>query len=97
MTFGRVRLDHKGIGQVMRSAEVEAAVTEASEQVGAALEMSGRPVEVEINPALPGSGIRDGRPIGRVTVLSVDALPRELKYGDMMRAATSIGLEAGEG
>lgn len=97
MTFSRVHLDHKGIGEIMRSEPVLSAVTEASEKIGAAVGMSGRPVEVLIQPAVPGSGIRDARPIGRVTILSVDALPRELKHGDMVRAATSIGLEVGEG
>ncbi|MFE1170452.1 hypothetical protein [Nocardiopsis sp. NPDC058789] len=95
--FGRVRLDHRGVSEVMCSEPVRTAVTFASEQVGAAVRVSGRPVEVLVEPAASGSGIRDARPVGRVTVMSVDALPRELKHGHMARAAAALGLEVGEG
>lgn len=97
MTFSRVRLDHKGIGEIMRSDEVRSVVTVASERVGETLRVSGRTVEVIVQPAEAGKGIRDARPVGRVTVMSVNAHRRELKHGDMARAAQSIGLEVGEG
>lgn len=94
--FGRVRLDHRGIGEIMRSDPVRTAVTYAAEQVGAAVRSPVRPVEVLVQPAVSGSGIRDARPVGRVTVMTPDALPQELKHGRMARAASTLGLEVGE-
>ena len=95
MSFSRVRLDHRGVGEVMRSGPVRAVVSSVSEEVGAGLRVSGRPVEVLIEPAVSSGGIRDARPVGRVTVLSADAMGQEVKHGLLTGAARSAGLEVG--
>lgn len=97
----RVRLNHHGVGEVLRSAGVRAVVEAAGEAVAAAARSQGRttsdgsplPVQVRVVPALPSGSISDRRPVAQVTITHPAGLGMQAKHGVLTRAAAAVGLE----
>lgn len=85
----RIRLDHAGMAEMLKSEPVAAAVRDLAEQVAAELVT---PDDVE---PLVDSYTTD-RAATAVTVPHAAALAYQAKYGMMTRAAAAVGLEVRE-
>lgn len=107
MARTRVRLDSRGLAEVMESAAMTAVTTAASEQVGRAVRAQGRvvtsrgqrssgrelPVDVDMRPASGTGRIRDHRVMGVVTLVHPAGLGMQAKHGVLTRAAATTGAE----
>lgn len=105
MARTRVRLDSRGLAEVMESAGVTSMTTRASEQTAAAVVAQGRevnsrgqrssgkelPVDVDMRPARGTGRIRDHRAMGVVTLVHPAGLGMQAKHGVLTRAAETTG------
>ena len=93
----RVRLDSDGIGEVLRRAEVSAAVRALGQSVAAGARaeesVSRHGAEVVVSEyTAEGGRLRSPRPAVAVTVKHPGGLGMEAKYGVLSRAAAAAGL-----
>lgn len=87
----RLKLDHKGIGQVLKSAEVAKAIAEVGHDVAARAQtdeaVSRHGAEVKVTPYTT-----DRAAVG-VTIAHAAGVGIEAKHGVLSRAAGAEGLE----
>lgn len=105
MAGTRVRLDSRGVAEVMESAGMTAVTTQATERIAQAVRAQGRtttseaqhshdrelPVSSDVRPASGAGRIRDHRRLGLVTLMHPAGLGMQAKHGVLTRAAASIG------
>jgi hypothetical protein len=81
----RVTLDTAGIGNMLRSAPVAAAIAALTRAVAGNVQARGRPVTT-------GAGTTD-RAVGQVSIAHPAGRAMQAKYGTLTRAAAAAGLE----
>lgn len=93
-----IRLDHAGIAEVLRSAEVAAVVEAAAQAVVANAQwnatVSGEPIPVTTRSRTASGARLSPRAAVDVTMEHPAALRVEAKRGTLLRAAAAAGLEA---
>jgi len=94
MARSKLRLDHPGIAEVLKSAEVAGVVESAAQAVAAGVAETARngeaiPVRVSL--------YQTDRAAAAVTMAHPAGLAKEAKYGSLARAAESAGLEVSAG
>lgn len=94
-----IRLDHKGLAQILQSEEMHHLVQETAEQIGRNVEAQGItvgsfkggtgeipvPVEVDVTTM--------DRAHGRVTLAHPAGIAVQAKHGALTKAASAVGLE----
>jgi|SRR5690606_4415160 len=105
MARARVRLDSRGLAQVMQSAGMTAATRTATEAIAAAARAQGRtttseaqessgtelPIDATTRPVTRSPRIRDARHMGLITITHPAGLGMEAKHGVLSRAAAAAG------
>lgn len=81
----KITLDHDGVGQVLRSGEVRAAVSALARTVAGNVVSHDRPVEVYDH-------VTD-RAHSNVVIAHPAGMAMQAKYGTLTRAAAAAGLE----
>lgn len=90
----RVELDHEGIAEVLKSAEVRAQINGFADQIAARVERDGS-VRRHGMPVLSGSYTTD-RAAAAVTIAHPGGLGVQARHGTLTRAAGEVGLEVRE-
>jgi len=88
----KIKLDYAGLGEVLKSSEVQASVDTLAAQAAALVDetASGKPVPVRT------SSFKTDRAVAAVTLAHPAGLAVEAKRGALARAAAAIGLEVTE-
>lgn len=93
--MARVRLDHRGMAEILKSAEVAAAVEEVALAAG---------VRAEAHPSVVAHGVdvrvdsyETDRAAASVTLAHPAGLNIERKYGVLTDAASAQGLDVSDG
>lgn len=95
----KLKLDHAGIGEVLRSAGVSGVVNATADAIAEAAAGKARagdeeiPVAVRSRTAFTGRKIRDGRAAADVVLMHPAGQRAEAKHGFLAGAAASQGLQ----
>jgi hypothetical protein len=92
----RVRLDHKGLAEVLRSAEVRREIAELTEQVADNARAQGHTVSSGEPLPVEASVVTTDRAHGSVTIAHPAGVGMQAKYGVLTKAAAAAGLEVTE-
>ncbi|MFG3715801.1 hypothetical protein [Micromonospora sp. NPDC047730] len=90
-----IRLDHKGIAELLKSAEFAEAMAEKAGEVAATVKAH-QSIRRHKMPVTTGAFETD-RATHSVTIADPGGLPVQAKYGVLTQAATAAGLEVTEG
>lgn len=96
MARSKIRLDSKGIAEVLRSSQVKGEVESLGRKVQAAVgapTASGEPIPVERRSRVADGGRLSARPAVDVSLAHPAGMAVEAKRGPLVRAAASVGLE----
>lgn len=90
MALDKVKLDHSGIAEILKSAPVAAAVREMAEQVANGVRSQKPGAEVVVD------SYGTDRAAASVTIRDVRGRVWEVRDGALTRAASGVGLEVTE-